>query len=79
MHEECSQEESRYHYLNHMLKMIELQQQRVADEMKAYTSSDPSERKKSFRDMYSRKIQEQENLGKVSDICCTLIMEGVKL
>ncbi|PIK37901.1 putative intraflagellar transport protein [Apostichopus japonicus] len=64
LQEECSQEESRFHYLNSMLKMIEVQQQRVADEMKAYTSSDPAERKKSYREMYGRKIQEQENLGK---------------
>jgi hypothetical protein len=29
--------------------MIEMQQQKVADEMKAYTSSDPYTRKKTFR------------------------------
>ncbi|XP_077987747.1 intraflagellar transport protein 81 homolog [Glandiceps talaboti] len=62
--EECSQEESRYHYLNCMIKVIELQQQRVTDEMKAYVSSDPMEKKKAFREQYTRKIQEQENLGK---------------
>ena len=43
-----------------------MQQQRVSDEMKAYTSSDPTEKKKAFRDQYTRKIQEQENLGKVN-------------
>ncbi|XP_038049933.1 intraflagellar transport protein 81 homolog [Patiria miniata] len=62
--EECSQEESRYHYLNCMRRIIAMQQQRVSDEMKAYTSSDPAEKKKAFRDQYTRKIQEQENLGK---------------
>ncbi|XP_002742265.1 intraflagellar transport protein 81 homolog [Saccoglossus kowalevskii] len=62
--EECSQEESRYHYLNCMIKMNEIQQTRVADEMKAYVSSDPLEKKKAFREQYTRKIQEQENLGK---------------
>ncbi|XP_070538822.1 intraflagellar transport protein 81 homolog [Ptychodera flava] len=62
--EECAQEESRFHYLNCMTKIIELQQQRVADEMKAYVSSDPQEKKKAFREQYTRKIQEQENLGK---------------
>lgn len=62
--EECSQEESRYHYLNCMLKMIEMQKQRVASEMKAYTSADQLEKKKAFRDQYTRKLQEQENLGK---------------
>ncbi|XP_072180227.1 intraflagellar transport protein 81 homolog [Diadema setosum] len=62
--EECSQEESRYHYLHCMLKMIEMQNQRVASEMKAYTSADQAEKKKAFRDQYTRKLQEQENLGK---------------
>ncbi len=51
-----------------MRRVIEIQQQRVADEMKAYTSADPVERKKAFRDQYTRKIQEQENLGKVRKI-----------
>lgn len=64
LREECSQEESRCHYLNCMRRLIEIQQQRVTDEMKAYTSSDPAEKKKAFRDQYTRKIQEQENLGK---------------
>ena len=63
-HEECKQEESRYHYLNCMIRMIEMQQQKVADEMKAYTSSDPYTREKTFRELYQRKVQEQENLGK---------------
>lgn len=63
-HEECKQEESRYHYLNCMIRMIEMQQQKVADEMKSYTSSDPYTRKKTFRELYQRKVQEQENLGK---------------
>lgn len=62
--EECSQEESRYHYLNCMIKINELQQGRVSDEMKTYVASDPMEKKKAFREQYTRKIQEQENLGK---------------
>lgn len=48
-HEECSQEESRYHYLHCMMQMVEIQQKKVADEMKAYTSADPYARKKTFR------------------------------
>jgi intraflagellar transport protein 81 len=47
--EECMAEESRYHYLNCMKKILEVQHQRISDEMKAYVSSDPMERKKSFR------------------------------
>nr|XP_054771466.1 intraflagellar transport protein 81 homolog [Lytechinus pictus]XP_054771500.1 intraflagellar transport protein 81 homolog isoform X1 [Lytechinus pictus] len=62
--EECSQEESRYHYLHCMLQIVEMQNQRVASEMKAYTSADQMEKKKAFRDQYTRKLQEQENLGK---------------
>ena len=71
--EECSQEESRYHYLNCMLKMIEMQNQRVASEMKAYTSADQAEKKKAFRDQYTRKLQEQENLGKVCSFYLSII------
>lgn len=32
--------------------------------MKSYVSGDPAEKHKSLRDQYTRKIQEQENLGK---------------
>ncbi|KAL3848360.1 hypothetical protein ACJMK2_019225 [Sinanodonta woodiana] len=63
-HEECTQEESRYHYLNCMMAMLDIQQQRVAEEMKAYTSHDMSARRKTFREIYQKKIQEQENVGK---------------
>ena len=62
--EEVTAEESRHHYLQCMLKSVELQQQRLATEMKSYISGDPAEKRKSLRDQYTRKIQEQENLGK---------------
>ncbi|XP_067948195.1 intraflagellar transport protein 81 homolog [Watersipora subatra] len=62
--EEIAAGESRLFYLNSMMKIIENQNQKIANEMKAYMSSDPQERKKSFRDLYNRKIQEQETLGK---------------
>uniref|UniRef100_A0A2C9KUC5 Uncharacterized protein n=1 Tax=Biomphalaria glabrata TaxID=6526 RepID=A0A2C9KUC5_BIOGL len=32
--------------------------------MKAYVSSDAQEKKKTFREIYSKKIQEQENLSR---------------
>ena len=32
-----------------MMQMVEIQQKKVADEMKAYTSADPYARKKTFR------------------------------
>ena len=62
--EEVTAEESRHHYLQCMLRSVELQQQRIAAEMKSYISGDPAEKRKSLRDQYTRKIQEQENLGK---------------
>ena len=62
--EETTAEESRYHYLQCMLKSVEIQQQRVAQEMKSYVSGDPAEKRKSLRDQFTRKIQEQEALGK---------------
>ena len=49
LREECNAEESRYHYVNAMKKMIELQQKKVQDEMRAYVSSDPQEKKKAYR------------------------------
>ncbi|XP_064615158.1 intraflagellar transport protein 81 homolog [Liolophura sinensis] len=64
LHEEVSAEESRYHYLNCMMAIIKIQKQKIDDEMKAYTSSDPQEKRRTFREMYTKKIQEQENLGK---------------
>ncbi|GFR67031.1 intraflagellar transport protein 81-like protein [Elysia marginata] len=62
--EECKAEESRYHYLNCMMKVLLVQQQRVAAEMKAYVSSDAQEKKKTFREIYGKKIQEQENMSR---------------
>ena len=62
--EETMAEESRYHYLQCMIKSIKLQRERVAAEMRSYVSSDQAEKRKSRRDQFTRKIQEQENLGK---------------
>ncbi|XP_048100087.1 intraflagellar transport protein 81 homolog [Alosa alosa] len=47
-----------------MKEIIEVQLQRAADEMKAYVSSDPQERRKTLRDQYMKHITEQESLGK---------------
>ncbi|XP_038619172.1 intraflagellar transport protein 81 homolog isoform X1 [Tachyglossus aculeatus] len=44
--EECSQEESQYHYINCVIKNLEVQLQQANDEMRAYISSDPQEKKK---------------------------------
>ena len=62
--EECTGEESRYHYLQCMLHSLEVHRQRVAMEMKSIVSKDPAERKKSMRDQLTRKIQEQETLSR---------------
>ncbi|KAK2156371.1 hypothetical protein LSH36_215g03007 [Paralvinella palmiformis] len=64
LRDEVSMQESRFHYLNAMYNICELQQTKISAEMKLYVSSDPYEKKKSLREQYSRKLQEQENLGK---------------
>ncbi|KAK2902501.1 intraflagellar transport protein 81 homolog [Channa argus] len=64
LREETAQEENRYHYINSMSEIIEMQIQRAAEEMKAYVSSDPQERKKAIRELYMKNISEQELLGK---------------
>ncbi|XP_039766370.1 intraflagellar transport protein 81 homolog isoform X2 [Ornithorhynchus anatinus] len=64
--EECIQEESQYHYINCVIKNLEVQLQQANDEMRAYISSDPQERKKAIREQYSKNITEQENLGKAN-------------
>lgn len=64
MREETAQEENRYHHINCMSEIIEMQIQRAAEEMKAYVSSDPQERKKAIREVYMKNIAEQELLGK---------------
>ncbi|XP_029016957.1 intraflagellar transport protein 81 homolog [Betta splendens] len=64
LREETAQEENRYHYINSMSQIIEMQIQRAAEEMKAYVSSDPQERKKAIREVYMKYISEQELLGK---------------
>ncbi|XP_054466972.1 intraflagellar transport protein 81 homolog [Anoplopoma fimbria] len=61
---ETAQEENRYHYINCMSEITEMQIQRAAEEMKAYVSSDPQERKKAIREVYMKNISEQELLGK---------------
>ncbi|XP_070689853.1 intraflagellar transport protein 81 homolog [Pempheris klunzingeri] len=64
LREETAQEENRYHYINSMSEIIEMQIERAAEEMKAYVSSDPQERKKAIREVYMKNISEQELLGK---------------
>ena len=66
LRQECLQEESRYHYLNAVIKMVDIQLNRVKDEMKTYVSNaddSGSGKKKTIRDALIKKIQEQESLG----------------
>lgn len=62
--DEISSSESRYHYLNCYIEMLELKDQMIADEIKSYVSSDQKEKKKSMREQLNKKIQEQEVLSK---------------
>lgn len=64
MRELAQSEESRYHFIMHSKQLLELQQQKVDEELAIYKSTDPAARKSSLREQYNRKILEQDNLGK---------------
>ncbi|NXM67517.1 IFT81 protein, partial [Serilophus lunatus] len=64
LQEQCWFKEKDYHYLNCLKRSLEVQLQRAKEEMKAYVSPDPQQRRKTIREQYTRIIQEQENLGK---------------
>lgn len=64
LREEMAQKENRYHHINTMSEVIEMQIQRASEEMKAYVSSDPQQKKKTIREVYMKNIAEQELLGK---------------
>ncbi|CAL8251305.1 unnamed protein product [Boreogadus saida] len=64
LREETAQEENRYHELNCMKQVAEVQLQRALEETRAYVSSDPQERKKAVREVYMKSIAEQDTLGK---------------
>merc|ERR1711916_29176 len=64
-----AQEEGRYHYLNSMIDILTVQMERVQNELKIYMHNgevEPGQKKqKSFRELYTRRIQEQDNLAKM--------------
>ncbi|XP_029366525.1 intraflagellar transport protein 81 homolog isoform X2 [Echeneis naucrates] len=64
LREEKAQDENHYHHINSMSEIVDMQIQRAAEEMKAYVSSDPDEKKKAIREVYMKSISEQELLGK---------------
>lgn len=47
-----------------MQKEVDSQQERVSNELKSYMGGRDTQKKKSLRDVYTRKIQESENAGK---------------
>ena len=47
-----------------MLTEVNAQQERVSNELKSYMGGRDAQKKKSLRDVYTRKIQEAENAGK---------------
>eukprot|EP00052_Salpingoeca_macrocollata_P012331 m.95536 g.95536 ORF g.95536 m.95536 type:complete len:674 (+) comp18432_c0_seq1:165-2186(+) len=67
LREEVAAEESRYHYLNTMISMLHLQDERVKNEMQTYKASlgqPAGQHAKSLREVLSKKITEQEGSGK---------------
>eukprot|EP00116_Pleurobrachia_bachei_P010627 sb/3470889/ len=64
MRETAQAEESQYHFLMHSKQLLELEQQKVEEELAVYKNPDPAARKQSLREQYNRKILEQDNLGK---------------
>ena len=63
--EKKTAQESQYHYLQALKQSAELQQQKVAAEMKSYTTAGKADKsRKSLRDQYTKKVLEQENLGR---------------
>jgi intraflagellar transport protein 81 len=60
--EEVHAHESRFHYLTIMAQIHKVQQDAVKEEQAAYVSRDG--KKKQFRDIYSKKLKDQQNVGK---------------
>ncbi len=56
--------ETNYHYTHCKLKSLQLQEERVAAEVRSYVGSTSTEGKKSLRDEYTVKIQEAEAVGR---------------
>lgn len=64
LREICQENESRYFYLKSMNKIIEVQLDRANKELRNYMSASGAEKQKSYREIYNKKIQEQENRAK---------------
>lgn len=65
LREEVAAEESRWHQLQIQQRVLQTTSERVQREMQSYvTSVAPGQQRKSLRDAFSRKVQEQETTGK---------------
>ncbi|KAI9334153.1 hypothetical protein BDR26DRAFT_840018 [Obelidium mucronatum] len=69
--QDIQNDQSRFHYLNMSIGLIDIAQDKVLHEMKAYIGGDDAveaQQKargfKTYRDVYNKKIIEQENAGK---------------
>ncbi|KAJ3014255.1 UNVERIFIED_CONTAM: Intraflagellar transport protein 81 [Siphonaria sp. JEL0065] len=69
--QDIQNDQSRFHYLNMSIGLIDVAQEKVLHEMKAYIGGDDAieaQQKargfKTYRDVYNKKIVEQENAGK---------------
>merc|ERR1712226_49631 len=56
--------ETRMFQLQNQIDKLSNEDEQVKRELKAYTSSDPSAKKNTLREMYNSKMNEQSNLGK---------------
>ncbi|TPX69293.1 hypothetical protein SpCBS45565_g02540 [Spizellomyces sp. 'palustris'] len=64
-------DQSRYHYLNMQIGLADITNERIMQEMKVYIGGDEAIEQtqkargfKTYRELYTRKLAEQENLGK---------------
>ncbi|KAI9017177.1 hypothetical protein BC832DRAFT_596490 [Gaertneriomyces semiglobifer] len=69
--QDVDNDQSRFHYLNVQIEMTDVAQQRVMQEMKAYIGGDEALEQqqksrgfKTYRDLYNKRLLEQENTGK---------------
>ena len=70
--QDIQNDQTRYHYLNSMMRLLDISQDRVMGEMKAYIGGDEmveliqkTRGFKTYRDLYSKKILELEHHSKV--------------
>ena len=65
LRDQLMNEQSRYYQIMGAISQIEINQQRVADEMHHLVSADPQEKRKSFKEVLSKRLAEGEQLGRL--------------